>query len=238
MEEKKVIVFGASGGIGKTVVSSLKSEYSVIAVDKSDAVMELEDEKTTVLQLDMEDEAAVDKLQALLDQTSNLYGAVFATGIMIPGSVTELSQEDWDKTVQINLTLIFQYTKLVLPYLMKNKRSHIIMFASHLGVVGSYNLTAYSVTKAALIEFVKCLALDYGDAGVIANSISPGFVKTPMLSKARKSFSTNKKWMFACGGLPKQYMNPLDIANLVMYLLNQESMNGENIVIDGGERAR
>ena len=44
--------------------------------------------------------------------------------------------------------------------------------------------------------------------------------------------------MFACGGLPKQYMNPLDIANLVMYLLNQESMNGENIVIDGGYSAR
>ena len=142
------------------------------------------------------------------------------------------------KTMNVNLNSVYRLCQLLIPVLLKEKKSHIVILASHLGVVGSYNLSAYSMSKAALIEFAKCLALDFGDKGLMVNSISPAFVNTGMLNHAISKFATSKKWMFATGGLPKQRMNINDIAKVVHMLLEQESINGSNIVIDGAYTAR
>lgn len=142
------------------------------------------------------------------------------------------------RTININVTMVYHLIKLGIPYLVKEKNSHIIVLASHLGTVGAYNLAAYSTSKAAIIELIKCIALDYGDQGVIANCISPGFVKTEMLTSAMKQFATNKKWMFASGGLPKQHINLQDIVGMVSFLLQQTCMNGENVIIDAGYTIR
>ncbi|WP_449077999.1 SDR family NAD(P)-dependent oxidoreductase [Ruminococcus sp.] len=238
-ERKTVLVMGAAGGIGSIIVRMLESYYRILAVDKDPRVFDLaQDENIHVLQLDLQKLDDRQSLKAVLDTIPGLYGAVIATGIMIPGSVMELSEEDWSKTIDINVTMVYHLVKLLIPYLVKEKTSHIIALASHLGTVGSYNLAAYSTSKAAVIELIKCIALDYGDQGVIANCISPGFVKTEMLNCAMRQFATNKKWMFASGGLPKQHIDPQDIAGMVSFLLQQTCMNGENVIIDAGYTVR
>ncbi len=240
MEEKKtVIVTGANGGIGRVVVDKLRRDgYECIAVDKEEQVSALEGDGTEVICGDLTSDDIFERLEVVLGRKRRIYGVVFASGIMLPGMVTESGQEDWERTLDVNLTSVFRFTKLLLPYLMQNKPSHVIAIASHLGVVGSYGLTAYSVSKAALIEFVKCVALDYGDAGVMANCISPGFIKTKMLDRAVGRFAGNKKWMFATGGMPKQHIDVEDVANLISFLLTQNSMNGENVVMDAGYSVR
>lgn len=239
MEEKcTIIIFGAAGGIGREFVGRLKNTYNIIAIDCSEAVMELEEEKVQCMVLDMMSSDAGMRIRETLDTVEKVYGVIFSSGIMIPGNVESLSIDDWNYTMDSNLNAIFRMTKVIIPYLLKNKKSHIITIASNLGTVGTYDLCSYSTTKAAVIEFMKCLALDYGDRGVLANCISPGFVKTSMLNSAMKRFATNKKWMFATGGLPRQYVEVNEVTNTVEYLLSQSCLNGTNIVIDHGYSVR
>lgn len=235
---KTILLLGAAGGIGRVILKALKNDYAVLAVDQDAHVLELAEPDVTPYQLDLLRPECRQTLQKALEVHDNLYGAVIATGYMLPGSITELSDEAWDQTISVNLTMVSRVLKLVIPQLLKQKTSHIIAMASHLGTVGAYNLSAYCASKAALIELMKCVALDYGDKGLIANCISPGFVKTEMLAHAMGAFAVNKKWMFATGGLPKQHIDPNDIANMVCLLLRQTCMNGENIVIDAGYTVR
>lgn len=238
LERKTVLVLGAAGGIGSIIVGKLKRDYRILAVDKNEHVFDLAQGDIHALQLNLQQQNDRQSLKEVLNATPGLYGVVIATGIMIPGSVTELSEEDWSTTIDINVNMVYHLVKLLIPYLVKEKTSHIIALASHLGTVGSYNLAAYSTSKAALIELMKCIALDYGDQGVIVNCISPGFVKTEMLNCAMQRFATSKKWMFVSGGLPKQHIDPQDVAGMVSFLLQQTCMNGENVIIDAGYTVR
>lgn len=236
--KKFVLVLGAAGGIGKVIVEKLKLDYQIIAVDMNESVSALKEENVCSYCLNLQHFSERMQLEEIIKSLPNLYGVVIATGIMLPGNVTEISEEDWNNTLDTNVTLVFKLMKMTIPYLLKQKYSHIIVIASHIGTVGAYNLSAYCTSKAAIIELVKCVALDYGFEGLIANSISPGFVKTNMLDQAMKQFQTNKNWMFACGGLPKQHIDPEDIAGMVSFLLQQTCMNGENVIIDGGYTVR
>ncbi len=239
MQNKTIILLGACGGIAKEILNIIKKNgYKVLVVDVSDSINDLASNNVITIQGDLGNYETLDRIEEALKQLPPLYGIVSAVGIMIPGSVTEISSQDWDKTLSINVTYIMRFLKRMIPTLIKNKKSRVILIASVLGVVGSYNLTAYSVSKAALIELVKCLALDYGDKGMLTNCISPGFVKTQMLEDAMSTLSKNKNWMFSVGGLPKKYVNPLDIAETVLFLLNQSSINGENIIIDAAYSSR
>ncbi|MCB5953731.1 SDR family NAD(P)-dependent oxidoreductase [Enterococcus sp. CWB-B31] len=237
--KKKILIFGGSGGIGSELVVKLTEKYDVIVFDKNKK-KHLAYQRAGIKSflVDLTEEASKKVVLDYAHQASELYGVIFASGLMIPGSVTELSKEEWLLTMNVNVNLVFEYTKLLLPYLTKHTHAHIIALASHLGVVGTYNMSAYSVSKAAVIELIKCMALDYGDQGVLVNAVSPGFVKTNMLSNAMNQLSKNKKWMFTTGGLPKQYIQNSDIAQAITFILNQTSMTGENIVIDGGYTAR
>lgn len=237
--KKKVLIFGGSGGIGSELVVKLTEKYDVVVFDKNE-------EKHLEYQLagiksflgDLTEDASKKMVLDYAIQAGELYGVIFASGLMIPGSVTELRKEEWLLTMNVNLNLVFEYSQLLLPYLSKSAQSHIIALASHLGVVGTYNMSAYSVSKAAVIELVKCMALDYGEQGVLVNTVSPGFVKTNMLSNAMNLLSKNKKWMYTTGGLPKQYIQNSDITQAIIFILSQTSMTGANIVIDGGYTAR
>lgn len=237
-ERLNIIVFGANGGIGIEIVSKLKTMYNIIAIDSNEGVMDLEEDSVTSIVLDLSNTEEYKKLKYCLNKGFKIFGVIFAMGIMIPGSTLKISEVDFEKTLEINITSIFRVTKIVLPYLLQNKNSHVIALSSSLGVVGAYDLCAYSTSKAAVIEYMKCLALDYGDKGLHANCISPGFVKTNMLNNAMKQFLTNKKWMFATGGLPQQYVEISEIVDTVQYLLNQKGLNGANIIIDHGYSVR
>ena len=111
---------------------------------------------------------------------------------MIPGSITEISHADWAETIEVNLTSVYKICRLLMPYLLKQKHSHVISIASQIGVVGAYNLSAYCASKAALIELMKCISLDFSDQGLCANTISPGFIETDLLKNAISKFATAK----------------------------------------------
>lgn len=237
--KKSILIFGGSGRIGSELVVKLTEGYEVIVFDKDEAKhLEYQHVGIKSFLIDLTEDESKKVVLDYANQSSELYGVIFASGLMIPGSVTELTKEEWLLTMNVNLNLVFEYSQLLLPYLAKNTQSHIIALSSHLGVVGTYNMSAYSVSKAAVIELVKCMALDYSEQGVLVNAVSPGFVKTNMLTNAMKKLSKNKKWMFTTGGLPKQYVKNSDIAQAIAFILNQTSMTGENIVIDGGYTAR
>lgn len=238
-KERTLILLGACGGIAKSILKLVTQEgYDILAVDISSSIEEIASVNIKTVCGDIKSEKVLAEVDKILREMPPLYGVISTVGIMIPGSLTEISEADFEKTININFTSVVRFLKYVIPKLIQNKNGRIILLASVLGVVGSYNLTAYSVSKAAIIELVKCLALDYGDKGILSNCISPGFVKTQMLEDAMSSLSKNKHWMFAVGGLPKQFVNSSDIATAVLFLLNQSSINGENLIIDAAYSSR
>lgn len=233
---KSILVVGGMGGIGTKIIEELMSEYQILVADcEINSDNEYPNVEYCKVDLTVDED-----MISLANKMENyeLYGVIFSAGIMLPGNILELEYDQYLKTMNVNLNSVYRLCQLLIPVLLREKKSHIIMLASHLGVVGSYNLSAYSMSKAALIELAKCLALDFGDKGLMVNSISPAFVNTGMLNSAISKFATSKKWMFATGGLPKQRMNINDIAKVAHMLLEQESMNGSNIVIDGAYTAR
>lgn len=233
---KTILVVGGMGGIGTKIVEDLMPEYHIVVADR----VLIDENKFPNVDYYKVDLTVDEEMVEFANKMSyyELYGIFFAAGIMLPGNVLELDYNSYIKTMNVNLNSVYRLCQLLIPVLLKESKSHIIMLASHLGVVGSYNLSAYSMSKAALIELAKCLALDFGDKGLMVNSISPAFVNTGMLNSAISEFATSKKWMFATGGLPKQRMNINDIVKVAHMLLEQESINGSNIVIDGAYTAR
>jgi len=243
MEPKKtIIVVGAAGGIGQQIVYELQKDYIIVAADKNEHVKEIwnkiYDNVIPVICDVLDDNEIHSMLKIIESNNLNLYGLIYAAGVMIPGNITEISTDDWQKTIAVNLTSVYKLCKNIIPILIKGGGGHIIPIASHFGIVGAYDLSAYCVSKAALIQLTKCIALDYGDYGILANVISPGFIDTPMLDNAVRTLEKNKKWMFLMGGLSKQKVDIEDLVGAIVMILNQKSMNGANLIIDGGYTVR
>ena len=233
--EKSIVVVGGAGGIGRCIVEQLRQEYKIYVLDIKDITTSIEQCDTIIpIVGDILEESTLDLVEEILSKEESFMGIIFSAGIMVPGTVMDTEDDIWQKVLDTNLTSVYKLSKRLLPYLMQHKKSYIIAIASNMAIVGSYGLTAYSVSKAALVELVKCMSLDFGTKGVMVNSISPGFIDTDMLASAKKVFNINRNWMYTTGGLPKQTVDKEDVAKAVEFLLTTHSMNGANIVPDAG----
>ena len=167
---------------------------------------------------------------ATVDAFGGLDVLVNNAGIYTPGSVEEATNEDWDRTIDINLTGTFLGMKAALSELRKNATSAIINVSSIAGLAGFKNRAAYSATKWGLQGLTKTSAMDFGPDGIRVNSIHPGSVETPMTAGLKRGFDQIP------AGRAAQVE---EISALVLYLASDESrfISGASIAIDGGETA-
>lgn len=151
-------------------------------------------------------------------------------GIYTPGSAAEASVEDWQRTIDIDLTGTFLGMKAAVPELKKNETSSIIHVSSIAGLVGFKNRAAYSDAKWGVQGLTKRSAMDFGPDGIRVNSIHPGSVETPLTAGLMRGFRQ------VPAGRAAQVE---EISLLVLYLASDESrfVSGASIAIDGGETA-
>ena len=187
---KAILVVGGMGGIGSKIVEKLMPEYKIIVADRTISDENRQDQ-VDYINVDL---TVDNEMVELADKVSGyeLYGVIFAAGIMLPGNVLELNYDDYIKTMNVNLNSVYRLCQLLIPILLKNKQSHIVMLASHLGVVGSYNLSAYSMSKAALIASAKSIAKEVVGNGIRVNCISPSNILTPMLGDPNGEYVQQK----------------------------------------------
>lgn len=239
-EDKVVIVTGATSGIGVGVAKAFAKEgASVILVGRNiEKGKNIEQEiistgaKATFVQCDVSNAEEVQKMVEKAVETFGKIDILFNNaGVMLQSmEIERMPLEDWQKTMDINLTGTFLVSKYAKPYIVKEK-GNIINNASiaglqHYAAGRSY---AYSASKAAVIQFSHQMAKNYGEEGVRVNCICPGIVDTPILG-------TRNREEYAQRVPLKRLATPEDVAKIVLFLASDEAnyLTGVVLPIDGG----
>ena len=237
---KIAIVTGAGHGIGKEIALSLaRNGAEVIVTDVSDEISEVGKQlealgsKSAPIKCDVTDpDQATTVEEQVVEKYERIDILVNNAGIYPQKPFLEMTEDDWNKVLRINLYGVFHCTKAVMPKMIKQKYGKIVNIASIAGaVVGFQNLTHYSASKAAIAGFTKSLALEVAQFGINVNAVAPGPIDVYGMPADSEMYKQIAK------AIPIGRMGlPIDIANLVVFLVSDESnfITGQCIVSDGG----
>ncbi len=240
LKGKIAIVTGAGHGIGKEIALSLaRSNAEVVVTDVSDEIFDVGKQiealgaKALPIKCDVTDpEQAQDVEERVVEKYERVDILVNNAGIYPQKPFLEMIAEDWNQVLRVNLNGVFHCTKAVIPKMMNQKYGKIVNIASIAGVVvGFQNLAHYSASKAAIAGFTKSLALEVAQYGINVNAVAPGPIDVGALPVDSEFYHEVVKT------IPMGRMGlPMDIANLVLFLVSDESsfITGQCIISDGG----
>ena len=191
MEKKKVLVTGASGGIGRAVaVECARNGYYVIChynrgKEKCEQTLNLIKENGgdgEMIQFDITDrEACFNELNALTEKHGALWGVINNAGVNKDNTFAGLSGEEWDSVVHTNLDSFFNVIQPLTMPMCRKKKGRIIVISSVSGVMGNRGQTNYSASKAGLIGAAKALAVELASRNITVNAVAPGLIETEMI---------------------------------------------------------
>ncbi len=238
LKNKNIIITGASGGIGNSIVKKLyESESKILASGtKTEKLDELKSKykNLEVLQFDISQNEKIE--QFIEDATNRLGGKLDCiinnAGITKDNLAIRMSLDEWKKVIDINLTSTFLLSKFAIKKMLKNKSGKIINITSVVGHTGNLGQTNYTASKAAIVAMSKSLAIEYAKKNININCISPGFIKTAMTDKIDEKFKD-----IIISKIPSARLGePEDIANAVLFLASSYSdyINGETLHVNGG----
>lgn len=236
---KRVLVTGATGGLGEEIAKTLHAQGAHVALSGTRAE-KLEDlasvlgERAVVTPCNLSDGEAVDGLVPAAAQAlgGGIDILVSNAGLTRDGLLMRMKVEDWDLVQRVNLEAYFRLSKACMRSMMKARWGRIIGITSIVGVTGNPGQTNYAASKAGMIGFTKSLAMEVASRGVTANCIAPGFITSPMtdaLNEAQTEATLAKVPMGKLG-------QGTDIANAVLYLASQEAnyVTGQTLHVNGG----
>jgi len=144
----------------------------------------------------------------------------------------KMDRETWDVVIDTNLKSIYNFTHELLPIMINEKFGRIINISSVIGIKGGFGQTNYAASKAGIIGFTKSLALEVAKNGITVNAIAPGYIDTDMTKEIPDNIRQELKKKISIG----EFGKPIDIANLIAYLVREESyyITGEVFNINGG----
>jgi 3-oxoacyl-[acyl-carrier protein] reductase len=237
LENKNIIVTGASGGIGNSIVEKL-NECGANVLASGTRLEKLEEFKSKfnnikILKFDI---SQSDKIEDFIDNAANELGGldciVNNAGITQDNLAIRMSIDEWKKVIDINLTSTFLMSKYAIKKMLKNKKGKIINITSVVGHTGNLGQANYTASKAGLVAMSKSLAIEYAKKNINVNCISPGFIKTAMTDKIDEKFKEA-----IVSKIPSARLGePEDIANAVLFLASEKSnyINGETLHVNGG----
>ena len=243
MEERKVVlVTGGSRGIGREVAEVYaENGYDVVinyVSDKTDVEgikKEFEEKgvKCLLVKADVSKAADVDNMvEEAIKQFGKIDVLVNNAGITRDILLMRMSEEDFDKVIEINLKGTYLVTKAVTKYMMKKRQGSIINLASVVGVVGNAGQTNYAASKAGIIGFTKSVAKELASRNIRANAVAPGFIATDMTSVLSDSVKENISTQIPL----KRMGTAREVAEVIYFLGSGKSsyITGQVINIDGG----
>ena len=243
MEENKVaLITGAARGIGKAIAKKFaENGYNVVInyvsakTDIKTLTKEFEDLGVKVL-LVKADVSNKEEAEGLVNQTIEKFGKIDVlvnnAGITKDNLLMRMSEEDFEKVLDINLKGTFLITKFATKYMMKKRCGSIVNLASVVGVAGHAGQCNYSASKAGVIGFTKSIAKELASRNIRANAVAPGFIKTDMTDVLSDNVKENIN-----SQIPLKRMGTAEeVAKLVYFLGTVESsyITGQVINVDGG----
>ena len=238
LKNKNVIVTGASGGIGNSIIEKLNDQnVNILATGtKIDKLEELKNKYSSIKTIKF-DISQSDKIEEFLDNAckelgGNLDCIINNAGITQDNLAIRMSLDEWKKVIDVNLTSTFLLSKFAIKKMLKNKKGKIINITSVDGHTGNLGQANYTASKAGIVAMSKSLAIEYAKKNININCISPGFIKTAMTENIDPKFKET-----IISKIPSARLGePADIANAVLFLASNQSdyINGETIHVNGG----
>ena len=238
LKNKNIIVTGASGGIGNSIIKKL-NDCGANILASGTKIEKLEELKSKyknvkILKFDISKSDEIEKFveNASVELGGNLNCLVNNAGITQDNLAIRMSIDEWKKVIDVNLTSTFLLTKFAIKKMLKNKSGKVINITSVVGHTGNLGQANYTASKAGIIAMSKSLAIEYAKKNININCISPGFIKTAMTDKIDDKFKE-----IIISKIPSARLGePEDIANAVNFLASNQSdyINGETLHVNGG----
>ena len=239
-EDKVVIITGGAQGIGKEIALGFSKEKAkVVLFDVNEEILSQTEKELSAysqamgLVVDVVRFDDVEKnINKVIDKFSRVDILVNNAGITRDNLVIRLSENDWDKVLDVNLKGAFNCIKASAKFMVKQRYGRIINISSIIGIMGNPGQVNYGASKAALIGITRTLSKELGARNITVNAIAPGYIDTAM---TRKLDDKVKNEMFARIPL-RRFGKPSDVANAVLFLASSgaDYINGQVLVVDGG----
>ncbi len=242
LENKVVLITGASRGIGKSIAEECVKQGAIVAFTYLSS-----EEKARALEAELtanggtakgfkSDASKFDEAQSLIDDVVNTFGTIDVlvnnAGITRDTLLMRMSEEQWDEVISTNLKSAFNLTKAVIKPMLKARYGSIINMSSVVGVQGNAGQSNYAASKAGLIGFTKSIAQELGSRNIRCNAIAPGFIETEMTGALDEKVVQGWRDSIPLkrGGLPT------DVANATIFLASDMSayITGQTIHVCGG----
>ena len=238
LKNKNIIVTGASGGIGNSIIEKLNSAgANILASGTRIEKLEALKEKFGNIKTMKFDISLSDKIEEFVENATKELGGtldciVNNAGIAQDNLAIRMSLEEWQKVIDVNLASTFLMSKSAIKRMLKNKSGKIVNITSVVGHTGNLGQANYTASKAGIVAMSKSLAIEYAKKNININCISPGFIRTAMTDKLDEKFKEA-----IVSKIPSARLgDPEDIANAVLFLCSNQSsyINGETLHVNGG----
>lgn len=242
LQDKVVLVTGASRGIGRAIATHLASQGANIAFTYLSSV-----EKGEALTAELEalgvkakgyrsDASEFDAAESLVNDVVQDFGQLDVlinnAGITRDTLLMRMTEDQWDEVMRVNLKSVFNLTKAATKPMMRARKGSIIQISSVVGLMGNAGQANYAASKAGMIGFTKSIAKELGSRNIRCNAIAPGFIETEMTGELNQDQLA--EWL---KNIPlKRAGNGEDIANACLFLASDLStyITGQTLVVDGG----
>ncbi len=241
---KTAIITGGGGGIGRSTAIRFAKEGARVAVADIDSA--IGEETVRLIKEDggeaifvKTDVTDSEQIKALINTTTSTYGALHimfnnaGVGNSEVRSV-DLSEEEWDRVIDINLKGVFLGIKYAVPELIKAGGGAIINTSSLLGLKGQQYVSAYNASKAGVVMLTQNASLEYGKNNIRVNAIAPGVIDTPIIDQWKQD---ERKWpIISRANALRRIGTPDEVANAVLFLASDEAsfVTGTTLSVDGG----
>ena len=237
LKNKKILITGATGGIGNALVEKFNNlESTIFATGTNEEKLnnlKINYPNINVEKFKLDDH---DKIESFIEMVCEKLGGldivVNNAGITLDNLSIRLTEENWKKVLDINLTSSFLICKYAIKKMLKKKYGKIINITSIVGHTGNLGQANYAASKAGIQAYSKSLAIEYAKKNININCVSPGFIKTEMTDKINEEFKKNLISKIPSGNLGTGE----DVSNCVAFLASDlaKYINGETIHVNGG----
>ena len=239
LSQRTALVTGASGGIGGAIARAFHKNGATVALSgtRTEALealaKELGGERVFVLQADLSSPDDVERLAKDAEQAMGRIDIlVNNAGLTKDGLILRMKDEDWSKTLDVNLTAAFRLCRAASKGMMKRRFGRILNMASIVAVTGNPGQTNYVSSKAGLIGLTKSLALEVASRGITVNAIAPGFIASPMTDALNDDQKNRLLERIPAGRMG----DVADIGAAALYLASDEAsyVTGQTLHVNGG----
>ena len=237
LKNKKIVITGATGGIGNCLVEKFNNyDASIVATGTNEEKLNNLKKKFPKVHIEKFSLIEHEKIEEFVNKIEVKLGGIDIlvnnAGITLDNLSIRLSEENWKKVLDINLTATFLMCKHTIKKMLKKKFGKIINITSVVGHTGNLGQANYAASKAGIIGFSKTLAIEYAKKNININCVSPGFIKTEMTDKIDEEFKKILVSKIPSGSLGTGE----DVSNCVAFLASDMAnyINGETIHVNGG----